>query len=535
MGLSFNTSPTVIEGVAIAHLPQRINLSSALPSYNGLTYSSIVVFIIGALLSGLTYSVIYNLCLSPIATVPGPLTAKLSPLWLMRAVRSQRLNHAIQRLHQKYGPVVRLSPNEVSFATIEAQNAIHRPGASAKQNVFFTKDGTLEAMMGKIIWPATNLLTATVPEEHSRLKRALQSAFTDRALHCQEPIQQRHTDHLVNQIAQASHRDCVINLTPHLSQTIWNIISDLSFGEPLLKDQLGKFERLKTAFCMASPLLEALQVLLAVPGAQTLVQAWVGIVPLLFWLPTNILPSSTLRKRHERQDKNEDFLTAIMRCRELGIRLTDKELQSNASLLVMVGYDTTATSLSATMNLLLRHPKRLAELKEELQQHYPSAADMDATSLGQLPMLNGCIQEALRLFPPANGKGTNRTSPGVSIDGVYIPQGINVSADMYTIQRSSLYWTRPDDFCPERWFNNGPGTEFANDIRSSHCPFLLGPRMCIGRAVALQSMRMVLAKIVHSFELQAAETYNWETDVSSSYLWTGYRCMARVAHGQTMH
>ncbi|WQF90524.1 Putative cytochrome P450 [Colletotrichum destructivum] len=155
---------------------------------------------------------------------------------------------------------------------------------------------------------------------------------------------------------------------------------------------------------------------------------------------------------------------------------------------------------------------------------------MDAISLGQLPMLNGCIQEALRLFPPANGKGTNRTSPGVNIDGVYIPRGINVSADMYTIQRSPLYWTRPNAFCPERWFNNGPGTEFANDIRSSHCPFLLGPRMCIGRAVALQSMRMVLAKIIHSFELQAAEMYNWETDVSSSYLWTGYRCMARVTH-----
>lgn len=97
MGLSFNTSPTVIEGVAIAHLPQRINLSSALLSPKSLNYSDIVAFIIGAvsgtaapvislsysirqLLSGLIYSVIYNLYLSPIATVPGPLTAKLSPV-----------------------------------------------------------------------------------------------------------------------------------------------------------------------------------------------------------------------------------------------------------------------------------------------------------------------------------------------------------------------------------------------------------------------------------------------------------------------
>ncbi|GKT48735.1 averantin hydroxylase [Colletotrichum spaethianum] len=428
-------------------------------------------------------------------------------------------------------PVVRLSPTEVSFATIEAQTAIHRPGASAKEGLFFTKEGTLEAMMGKIIWPATNLLTATVPGDHQRLKKALQSAFTDRALLYQEPIQQNHTDQLVDRIKQACHNEAVIDLTPHLSQTIWNIISDLSFGEPLLKDQLGKFERLKTAFCMVSPLLEAFQVLLAIPGAQALIHIWISLVPLLFWFPTDILPSAQLRKRYERQDSNEDFLTAIMRCRKTNIQMTDKELKSNASLLVMVGYDTTATSLSATMNLLLRHPKYLAALKEELQHRYTSPNDIQAAHLGQLPMLNGCIQEALRLFPPANGKGTNRTSPGVIIDGIYIPRGINVSADMYTIQRSPLYWARPDAFCPDRWFNNGPGTEFAGDVRSSHCPFLLGPRMCIGRAVALQSIRMALAKVVYSFDLQAAEMYDWEKDVSSSYLWTGYRCMTRVKQG----
>ncbi|KAL0936247.1 benzoate 4-monooxygenase cytochrome P450 [Colletotrichum truncatum] len=446
----------------------------------------------------------------------------------MRSVHRRRLNHDVQELHQRYGPVVRISPTEVSFATIEAQKAIHKPRSSVKQDFFFTKEGTLEAMMGDIIWPATNLLTATITEEHQRLKRALQPAFTEKALKLQEPIQERHTDRLVQNINEAAKGDKVVDLTPLLSKAIWDIISDLSFGEPLLKDQHAKFEKLKTTFCSVSPLLEALQVLLAVPGVQALAKAVVSLVPLLFWLPTNVLPSATLRKRIERQDRSEDFLTAIMKCKEMGIRMTEKELQSNASLLVMVGYDTTATSLSATMNLLLRHPIHLRALKKELRSNFNSIGDINATSLAQLLLLNGCIQEALRLFPPANGKGTNRTSPGAIIDGIYIPQGVNVSADMYTIQRSSSYWARPNSFCPERWFDNGPETEFAKDIRSSNCPFLLGPRMCIGRAVALQSMRLLLAKTVYIFDLEAAEDYNWETDVSCSYLWTGYRCMVRV-------
>ncbi|KAF6823235.1 cytochrome p450 [Colletotrichum plurivorum] len=480
------------------------------------------------LLFGVVYSVLYNCFLSPLSKVPGPVVAKVSPFWLMRAVCRGNLNRDIQELHRRYGPVVRLSPTEVSFATIEAQNAIHRPGASSKTGLFFTKEGTLEAMMGEIIWPAPNLLTATKPEEHQRLKRALQPAFTERSLQSQEPIQRQHVERLINNVRRSSEKNVFVDLTPHMSRAIWDIVSDLSFGEPLLKDQLAKFERLKTTFCKVSPLLEALQVLLAVPGVQLFSKACIGLVPLLFWLPTNVLPSAQLRKRCERKDLSEDFLTAIMRCRELGISMTEKELQSNASLLVMVGYDTTATSLSSTMNLLLRHPLYLAALKKELQFHFASTEEMSATSLAQLPLLNGCIQEALRLFPPANGKGTNRTSPGAIIDNIYIPRGVNVSADMYTIQRSPLYWAQPDSFRPERWFDNGPGTEFAKDVRSSHCPFLLGPRMCIGRAVALQSMRMLLAQIIFCFDLEAAEDYDWEKNVPNSYLWTDYRCMARV-------
>lgn len=195
----------------------------------------------------------------------------------------------------------------------------------------------------------------------------------------------------------------------------------------------------------------------------------------------------------------------------------------------MVGYDTTATAISATVSLLLRHPSYMSELREELTAHYHSTTDMDAASLSQLPFLNGCIQEALRLFPPANGKGTNRTSPGATIDGVYIPCGVNVSADMFTIQRSPLYWARPEEFRPDRWFNNGPGTEFAEDVHASHSPFLLGPRVCIGRAVALQTMRLMIAKIVFSFHLRPKDKgYSWQTDVKNSYLWTGYKTLVHL-------
>lgn len=152
---------------------------------------------------------------------------------------------------------MRISPNEVSFATVEAQNAIHRPYAAHRVNkiradsgdeepVFFGKHGTLEAMMGRVIWPAKNLLTVTRPEEHRQLKRALQPAFTEPALRKQEPIQQQHTDHMCARILKISQSSMTedgkarMDLTPFVTQVIWDIISDLSFGHPLPRDQFGR-------------------------------------------------------------------------------------------------------------------------------------------------------------------------------------------------------------------------------------------------------------------------------------------------------
>ncbi|KAL8346708.1 hypothetical protein RB598_000550 [Gaeumannomyces tritici] len=478
------------------------------------------------------FSVVYNCFLSPLANIPGPFLAKISPLWLMRAAWRRRLNQDIKSLHDRYGPVVRLSPSELSFASIRAQEDIHCHQSSQRRH--FTKAETLESLMGDIVWPAPNLLTTTAPAEHARLKRALQPAFTQRALADQEAIQQRHVDDMVARLRHeiSARASTTLDLSPFLSRAIWHIISDLSFGEPMLQDQLEKFELLKTVFCKLSPILEGLQCVLAIPVLGFILRTTVVLLCKVLWMPSDVLPSSRLRDRIQRQDNQRDFITAILECAEKGVQLSDLEMKSNASLLVMVGYDTTATSLSAAFHLLLRHPEYLSRLRDELRTRFGCSADMTNSRLSTLPLLNGCIQETLRLLPPANGKGTNRTSPGAAIAGVQVPAGVLVSADMYTIQRSADYWRHPDEYRPERWFEGG---EFDGDNKSAQRPFLLGSRMCVGRAVAMQALRIAIAKVVYAFELANAEPeYLWERHVQSSYLWIGYRVQATLSELETV-
>ncbi|KAH8593796.1 cytochrome P450 3A19 [Bisporella sp. PMI_857] len=472
---------------------------------------------------------IWNYYFHPISHVPGPFIAAVSPLWLMRAVYRKRLNIEIQELHTRYGSCVRIAPNEVSFATIEAQNTIHNPGPEIQG--YFSKAGTLESMLGKIVWEGNNnVLTTTEKIAHKRLRTALLPAFTSKALFEQESVQQFHFDRLLQDLEKNGAGN-VVNLTDHLSRTLWNIVGDLSFGEPLDNHQRKRFDLLKVTFCQLSPLFEALQHFSRVPRIGWVIESFIELVPYIFRLPTNILPSTKFRECLDRRDNRSDFLTAIMNSKNNGISLTEAEMKSNSSLLVMVGYDTTAATLSAIFYHLLRDPIRMGQLKSELRNTFSHVDDITGSRLLNLPFLNGCIHEALRLLPPANGKGTNRTSPGAMVDGTYIPAGVNVSADMYTIQRSPKYWAQPEEFRPERWFDNGPGSAFENDVRSSHRPFLLGPRVCLGKEVAMQSLRLAVAKLVFSFhfDITGQKVLTWETDIESSYLWIGYQVMTRLS------
>ncbi len=64
-------------------------------------------------------------------------------------------------------------------------------------------------------------------------------------------------------------------------------------------------------------------------------------------------------------------------------------------------------------------------MMSEIRARYNSYEDIDATSALQLPYLQAVIQEALRIHP-SGAQGFPRTSPGILIDGHYVPAGVSV-------------------------------------------------------------------------------------------------------------
>ena len=67
---------------------------------------------------------------SPIANIPGPTYSVFTSLFLKYKEFARKRRIYIHELHQRYGPVVRLGPNEISFATADAVKEIYQSGGS---------------------------------------------------------------------------------------------------------------------------------------------------------------------------------------------------------------------------------------------------------------------------------------------------------------------------------------------------------------------------------------------------------------------
>jgi cytochrome P450 len=103
----------------------------------------------------------------------------------------------------------------------------------------------------------------------------------------------------------------------------------------------------------------------------------------------------------------------------------------------VAGSETTASSLAALTNNLLRHPQIYAKLKEEIRSSFSSEDEIRLQRVNDLPYLNACIEEGLRIFPPAPIGFLREIQPeGDVIDGQHIPG--RVSFDVFSWEASIM-------------------------------------------------------------------------------------------------
>lgn len=332
--------------------------------------------------------------------------------------------HDVERLHRKYGPVLRIAPDEVTFAKAEAWTDIFQGRPGHQQ---FLKDPTW--------WSAQpgmpdSIINAIKPEPHARLRRLLAPAFTPRALRAQENILQRYTNLLIERLRERASeagngKGAELDIAPWFHYTTFDIFGDLGFGESFDCLQHSRYHP------WIALLFNSVKAASFVAAAR--------FYPLVEWLLMKCIPPSLekMRNDHYQQivDKVQrrlnwelerpDIISYVIK--ETGEQAVPfGEINSTFMVLTTAGSETTATVLVGTLNYLVNCTDKLSLLAKEVRTTFESTDKMTREALKSLPYLNAVLNEGLRLCPPIPWILPRRVPVGGdTVCGMWLPAGVS--------------------------------------------------------------------------------------------------------------
>ncbi|CAI7613872.1 unnamed protein product [Penicillium glandicola] len=450
-------------------------------------------------IAGALLSFFWRLLFHPLSKFPGPTLAAMSNLPYFKWSVSGELHSKIQELHNRYGDVVRIRPNALTYRDAQAWVDIYGNLKPGKPSCSKDPEFYIPSSSGS----AANLINSN-DLDHTRQKRLLTHAFSDRSLREQESLIMGHIDTFISRLRDSAggHVDNTpVDMIRWLNSLTFDIIGNLAFGEGFgCLERSGYHPWVENTFKSIKT------------GA--FLRAF-SIYPLIAILIRNIMPKRLIHKRldHYRFSKDlvdkrlatttsrPDFLFYVLRYNdERGMQTS--EIHSNAALLIQAGSETTATALGACHFYLQKSPECYKTLVREIRTAFSSEADINALAVARLPYLNAVIEEGLRMYPPAPAIGPRVIPPGGAVVcGQFLPEGTSVSVAHYSTFCGLSNFAEPNSYHPERWLKSNNDPRFKNDKKEALQPFSFGPRACIGRNLAYTEMRLILSKMLWNFDI----------------------------------
>jgi cytochrome P450 len=466
-----------------------------------------IMIAVGAYAFYLVSSFVYLVHLHPLAKYPGPPLWAFSRVpWAWHIIKGD-LSQRLDQLHERYGATVRIAPDEIT--TIE-------PAA-------WTDIYTIKPVLPKDPYSQTpplngahSLFTA-VGEEHKRIRGVLVHGFSEKALRDQASIIENHADKFVSRLRRQAATATTLDIQKLFGYATFDTITDLSFGESFnglegLKqhDEISafffhaKYGTIRNCLSRFFPLDLILGLFLLKLTSEKRRRNW---------QITTAKIERSLAKKESGHDRPDFLSPVISKIDEDGVKgITKKEVVTNGLAFVIADCQLTTVALTTMVYLLLRDSSTWRELSDEIRGRFNAAEEITLDSTRGLRYLEASIDETLRLHHPTP-ISLPRSVPtgGRRINGEFIPENMVVGINLQNIQNSPTLWEEPRVFHPERFLpRDDPryNSRFDNDAKSAFLPFSTGSRNCLGARVFLAQARVIIAKLVYSFDLSLAHEHN---------------------------
>ncbi|KAF5340888.1 hypothetical protein D9758_012174 [Tetrapyrgos nigripes] len=439
----------------------------------------------------------------PLGNYPGPVLCKLSKLWMAFVSQQGRQHIYLWRLHQKYGDIVRVGPNELSIQNAGSILPV-LGGSELPKGPWF--DGRYPEDAA-----ARSLISLRNTKEHATRRRPWNQAFSSTALKEYEPLINARTSQLAGALGQQSNS---VNLTKWIFYFAYDMMSDFIFG--------GATEMMRDGDVGGLwPMLEEAQK----TGLLFSHVPWFG--QLLFRTPflagnrRRMIACSTqfARNRKARRPIHKDlFYYLYNEGGTISNPPTEAEAFADSLLAISGGADTSASTVVNLFYLLLSNPMTYRRLRAEIDRHEDRALDFAEQS--RMPYLNAVINETLRLLPPVpsgSPRATTSETGGRMLGTHYIPPNTALAVHIFSVHRDPRNFSFPETFLPERWLSEEDKKvlepslldrhDFIHNISAFH-PFSVGPSGCVGKNFAYLEMRMLVSKILVKFDLRFADGFD---------------------------
>ncbi|KAK2608295.1 hypothetical protein N8I77_006913 [Diaporthe amygdali] len=460
--------------------------------------------------------------------IPGPFFARFTNFQRVYWVKTKRAHLILQEKHEKYGELVRIGPNTVSINNPELIPTIYTARTGFPKSDFYPtlqayspNGGSLEAVFN-----------TTSDEVHKKLKGPIAPLFTPSNVPSLEPR--------VNDVLECIHEkleekfvgnDQVFNLGDWLQFFAFDVMGTLTFSKrygflDTGKDVGNMLASIVFFMRTSAPFTQMPKVdwLLRKNRIGDFIQRTFGLqssLGILGFVAKAIAEKKALLEKDpekkvddDKYARGKDFLTRYVELAQNDPSIPPWGPTAWTFSNVIAGSDSVGSLMRTTMYNLLIYPHTLDKLCNELKSANVSKPYPTWAEVRNLPYLDACVQEGIRMHPPF-ALPFERVVPkgGITIAGQHLPEGTAVGGNPYVVNRHKGWFGDDAEFWrPERWLERDDAHK--RKLEAGILTFGGGRRICIGRYVGILEIKKILPFLILNYDIRVVDPHRFQYENS---------------------
>ncbi|PIM99258.1 Cytochrome P450 CYP2 subfamily [Handroanthus impetiginosus] len=404
-------------------------------------------------------------------------------------------HRSLHSLSKHYGPLMLLHFGRVPILVVSSADAARE--IMKNQDLIFSNRPKL-SIPDRLIYGSKDVAFSQCGNYWREVRSiCVLQLLSNKKVQSYRHVREQETSIMIEKIRQMGSSLLVVNLSDMFVSVSNDIVCRVALGRKYGED--GKFKKFLGEFV---ELLGEYSVGDHIPclGWIDWVSGLNGKVKKVAKLFDEFLEGVIEEHREQRKrDVDLDFVDILLdfqRENEGSFLADDDAIKAIILDMFGAGIDTTSSVLEWTMAELIKNPKTLKVLQDEVREVARGKVEVTEDDLDKMHYLKAVIKESLRLHTPVPTLVPRQSTHDTKVLGYDFAAGTQVMINAWAIARDPSLWENPDEFHPERFLDTNI------DFRGFNfelIPFGAGRRGCPGIAFAMANNELVLANLVHKF------------------------------------